>query len=73
MRQIEILIVLGIKPNDSADIDSQIEKFLKQASSFTVKHKDTPFVTLKKEEVRNTRNQLLANYYKEVRIGPVIE
>lgn len=67
-----IVNFIGIKPNDSEDIDRQIEKFLKQASSITTKYKDTPYVTLKKETNKTNRNQLLENYYQQVRLNVII-
>lgn len=43
---------------------AQIDNFLKRASTITTKHKDTPYIALKKEG-SNNRSNLLATYYKQ--------
>lgn len=59
------LIYLGISFSNTELIDSQIENFLKRASSITTIHKDTPYITLKKDTTKNNRNNILAGYYKQ--------
>mmetsp|Transcript_17043 Transcript_17043/g.16735 ORF Transcript_17043/g.16735 Transcript_17043/m.16735 type:complete len:192 (+) Transcript_17043:1159-1734(+) len=55
----------GISVNNSEMIDSQIENFLKKASTISTKHKETPFVTMKKEKNSHNRSNLLSTYYAQ--------
>ena len=58
---------------DTGELNNQIENFLKRASTLTTKHKDTPYVAMKKQVGKHNRNNLLATYYKQFSKEPKIQ
>jgi hypothetical protein len=51
-------------------VENQLEGFLKKAAPLSTKHKETPFVQLKKNTQNpNKRNQMLIDYYNQYATG----
>ena len=58
--------ISGISLSNANLVENQLEGFLKKAAPLSTKHKETPFVQLKKgSQNPNKRNKMLLDYYNQ--------
>ena len=56
--------ISGISLSNANLVENQLEGFLKKAAPLSTKHRETPFMQLKKPNNGNKRNQMLMDYYQ---------
>lgn len=64
--------ISGISLSNANLVENQLEGFLKKAAPLSTKHRETPFMQMKKGPVGGTgnkRNQMLMDYYQQYAMG----